>query len=407
VRSAESGDTDGALRAYREFRERDGDDASLLGLIAVHYLTNEAISAPDAAERNAAVRALIRGGTRGVDGVHRVAAEGAGLARALALEQMSRLGARCARASVAAMASEGDPELRALGVRSLNDRTQLVAALQDIAPVVRIAAIRAQRAQGTPENFVRGWSEVARMDPAPGVRVTALRALGAAAVGLEAAIRGLEDEVESVRLAAAEAAVDIDAQRGWLAVQGLFQSETNRPAIAACRARLRSPGPEADAAEAYLVGALQAQDSTLRLMAVSALRGANGSLAWRPEFERRLREETDVQVRLTLALVLAEPPEEGPGAVEALRELAAAEAGEELVALQAALALERFGLGGGIERILASRESPNSTVRAGAYAGLARAIERPDLAFQGLEDIDARVRIRTAGAILGLASHRD
>ena len=115
------------------------------------------------------------------------------------------MGARCARASVVAMATDPDPRLRALGVRSLEDTPQLLFAVRDTAPEVRRAAIRAQSALQTPDAFVAVWSEIARSDPEPSVRVAALRAMGRGRVGLEAATRGLEDPQEQVRVAAAEA----------------------------------------------------------------------------------------------------------------------------------------------------------------------------------------------------------
>src|SRR5207247_1009811 len=123
-----------------------------------------------------------------------------------ALAILAESGSQSARNALRSHIDSEDPEIRAAAVSGLAidvDRAQLLALAAESSTRVRAAAV-ARLGELAPESEARSvLEERARIDPDPGVRAAAVRALGSFGQPAISLIRErLSDPIASVRMAA-------------------------------------------------------------------------------------------------------------------------------------------------------------------------------------------------------------
>jgi len=412
VDAADAGDVARALAAYRDHREQNGSDRGLLAVVAEALLVDAGV-AGGPAEGEAAVRALSRVGAGGSQGLSRIAAQGRGVARALALAELGRRGRGCAVAALRGLVDDPHPAVRAvaLSVHAPDrDHSILRAALDDISPLIRSAAAQRWGGDDTPPEVRHLLGRMARVDPSASVRIAVLGALsriGPAA--FDTVNRGIEDSNSSVRMAAVGALLRIDFERGWLALQRIFAVPSSAAGVEAARRRLTNRGVLGGMgvgdAEAYLVRALAQQGAAIRAQAAVALTSIHFGEAVGRALEAMVEREPDPAARLSLALALIRFDNTHDTALEVLMRLSLENSG--MFGLQAAVALAGSGDAAALRRVRQDRRADDALIRAVAFAALARTLGRADDALEGLDDMVWRVRLRTAGAIMARAAQED
>lgn len=404
--AVDRGSVDEALEAYERMREADGADPDLLGRIAALILEQAARDADRALSRQA-IQELAAAGTRG-DPVLRALAEEDGAWRVLALEALARRGDRGAAIELRSFSDDEDPEARAasvLGMDPEDDRALLLDALGWPQPRARENAASALAALA-PDGEVRARiEETSRVDPDPGVRAAAVRALGAYGSAAVSALRErLSDPQPSVRSAAVDALIRADRDEAWAALGSLFATPASAQGVEAARLMLlrQREGDEDRGARAYLLSALRASEPALRAQTAVALVSLPPAEDARDALREALAAESDPGTQLSLARALGRQPGAEQEAEAALRTLM--QAGLEMSALQAAALLAEDGDQAATGVLAAFLGRPDPSLRRAAARALARDAMRPDDAREALRDHDASVRIGAAGAILAAAA---
>lgn len=401
-------DLPGALEAYGRLRASDGDDVELLTRLS-SFLLEEQARADDEARREEALTQLSLAGTAGRPVLERLA-EG-GSVHALAI--LAQIGSGSARDALRDRADDPDPIVRAaalLGLSIESDRARLLALAAEPSARVRSAAC-GRLAELAPESEARlVLEERARIDPDPSVRAAAVRALGeygAAAIPLLR--ERLSDPIASVRMGAVAALFHADRDGARAALASLFEMPPSAQGIEAARLLAtpigRDSAPtDADAAasRAFLVGALEASDGTLRGQAAVALVTLPRSPELETSLSAALTRETDAGVRLQIARAMLGSSATESAAHEALRALSTADT--SMTALQASIELGAHGDHDAVDRIEQAMHGADIPLRRTAARALARDAMQPARAGAALEDPDASVRIAAAGGILAASA---
>jgi HEAT repeat protein len=398
------GDVPHAITAYERFRASDGDDTELLARVAELLLFVEA-SGEDPERQSAAIHELSLAGTAGRPALDRLAS--AGTIRALAA--LARVGDQNARRTLRGMVGSTDPDVRAaalLGTDVEADRALLMTAATEPSSRVRQAAV-SRLGELAPDSDVRLLLEDrARIDPEPGVRSAAVRALGSFGVAaLELLRERLSDPVASVRTASVEAILRADRDQARVIFSALLETPPSAQGIEAARLLATpvdrdDPPTDADATSArtYLVGALASSDANLRGQAAVAI----ASLPPREEsvvaVQQALARETDPTVRLSEARALMRLPGGEAQALDALRRLLLED--HAMPGLQAAAVLAERHDEAAIARLDAALIEPDASLRKVAARSLARDAMLPGHVTAALSDGDPEVRIAAAGGIL-------
>lgn len=400
------GSVEEALEAYERMREYDGADVDLLGRIAA-LLLEEAARGGDRALSRQAIQELAGAGTRGEPTLRELAAE-EGAWRVLALEALAKRGDDSAALELRSFADDEDPDARAasvLGMDPEEDRALLLEAIRWPLPRARENAA-VGLASLAPDGEVRAQlEEMSRVDPDPGVRSAAVRALGAFGPPALSALRErLSDPLPAVRMSAVDALIRADRDQAWAALGSLFETPASSQGIEAARLmllRARS-GDEDRGARAYLLSALRAGDASLRAQAAVALVSLPPADDARGVLREALAAESDAAAKLSIARALRRHEGAEEEAEAALRTLV--QGGLEMSALQAAAVLAEDGDGEAAGALASFLRAPDPGLRRAAARALARDAMRPDDVRAILRDHDATVRIGAAGAILAAAS---
>lgn len=401
-------DLEGALAAYEQVRASDGHDTALLGRIAELLLENEA-SGSDGDRRDAALHQLALAGTEGRGALERLAASGS----VHALAVLAEAGSDSARSALRDRIDSEDPEVRAAAVLGLSiegDHDRLLSLAAESSRRVRVAAV-ARLGDLAPESAARlVLEERARIDPDPGVRGAAVRALGAfGTAGIELIRERLSDPIASVRMAAVAALLHADREGGRAVLAGLLETPPSTQGIEA--ARLLATPVERDqpptdrdvsASRAYLSAALAASDAALRSQAAIALSTLGGTADLRTALTQALGREADAGTKLAIARALLSVDGGETDALGAIEALSAEEI--SMTSLQASIVLATRHLSEGIDRVEAAMHGADIPLRRIAARALARDAMRPDRAAPALQDPDALVRIQAAGGILAAAA---
>ena len=405
VQSAvDSGDVSHALHAYERFRTSDGDDVELLARVAELLLFSEA-RGDDASRRSAAIHELSLAGTAGRPTLDRLATAGS----VPALTALARVGDETARRVLRGMSDSSDPEVRAaslLGASIDHDRALLLASAVESSSRVRETAV-SRLGELAPDSDIRALLEDrARVDPEPGVRSAAVRALGAFGVAaLELLRERLSDSVASVRTASVEAILRADRGQARAIFAALLETPPSAQGIEAARLLATpvdrdDPPTDADsqAARVYLLGCLSAADGILRGQAAVAVLSLPGEEESAAALRQALARETDSSVRLSIARAMLRLSGTASEATTALRTLVASDLG--MAGLQAAALLAESHDADAIARLDAALIEPDTSLRRVAARALARDAMLPGHVTNALSDADAEVRIAAAGGIL-------
>lgn len=404
-------DLEGALRAYDDVAQVDGDDDGLLAHVAALVL-EEAAESDDHAIARAAIGQLSMAGTAGRPALERLS-RAPGDAGIRALVALAERGHRDARRVLRGYVDSPDPTLRAAALVAVTpeDRAITIAASDDVDAAVRRAAL-ARLAALAPDGDARAVLEGhARHDAEDEVRATAVRALasfGAVDSVLLVLTERLSDPASMVRDAALEALVRTDRDRARAVLLPWLALPTSGASIDAARLLATPFGTPAsdddrDAARRYLLAALEHADPTLRDRAAIALVALPDDAPAVDAVLARVPTEPDPHVRLSLLRVVER--HDGGRAREGLAELARSTEG--MSGLQAALLAARLGDGDSLARVRRELTSSEPRLRRVAARGLARELERPSEVAPLLRDEDAEVRVHAAGGILAISAMRD
>lgn len=407
VAALHRGEITEALARYERLVASDGGDDELLAQLAEGVLLAGTRS-DDPALRIAAVRAVREAGRASRALLERVARESAHEARWYALETLSRTGDETARTQLRALWGEEDPAARAFAVWALDPRydlASLLIALADANSQTRLhAAQRLARASEHAPQSRRALESVARSDPDASVRIAATRALGFhGAEAFDALRERLSDSIVGVRMSAVEAMMRAAPQRSRELLDPIFATPPSAQGIEGARLLLSQYNDTLDhAALAYLLSALRASQPALRAQAATAWaslspttdQSVDGSI--RRALTDALQHETDRGARF--ALGRAELGRDDDLAISTLESLQTSSA--DMVGLQAAALLARFGEGTSQQILRAFLADSNPLLRRTAARALALDAHRPEDLREPLRDADPSVRFTAASAIL-------
>lgn len=416
MQAVEANDLARALEAYDAFREHEESDNGLLAHVAGLVLEEAALS-DDLALRDAAFAELSMAGTAAKSTLDRLSTGGRPLpVRARALGLLARRGDGGARDALRGLIDDESFDVVSAAVIALDpagDLEKLVELLAHPAEKVRREAA-AKLAEAAPLGTVRAaLAEIARVDPAPGVRAQATRSLGEfGAEAFEMLRERLSDADEQVRVAAVAALTRADRERALSVLGPLLEMAPNPAAIEAARVLAGGARRAGDAdgegepegavlARAYLRRALETGDPGVRSQAAVALSSLSGESDLAPVLTAALEREVDPQVKLSLAILLLRGEETASRARPVLATLMD---GEGMPAVHAAGALAKDGSAAAAEKLAAFMRDGAPEIRRVAARALARDAMRPDAARAALRDEDALVRIRAAGGIVAAAS---
>jgi HEAT repeat protein len=401
-----TGDVPGSLRAYERYRRSEGPDSALLAHVAALVLEKAARS-DDLDLRKAAFSQLRLAGTKARPSLARLSEVTDVGVRAQAFELLALLGDRGAQEALRPWLSHPDPAVVRAAVVSLDaseDARRLLELCGHTASDVREAAARRLYGETTEDDVRVMLADLSRVDPSPAVRSQAVRSLAPFGTAAAPFIRErLSDPQGRVRMAAVRALVLADRDIALAALTPMLEMTPSPEGIEAARSLAvhgENGGQGAAMARAYLKRTLASLEPSQRAQAAVAL----STLEPDPVLDRLMTEalsqETDDQVRLSLARAMLRQESTREVAVSALETLLA---NEGMPGLQAAAALAREGSDAVLSKLEQGLRREDPAERRVAARALARDAGKPDSARRALADEDETVRIHAAGAILAVA----